>query len=172
MQHLKTGDILLFYPASIMGRISLFFAGGKYSHAALVSVEDGTPFCIEVREWIGGRKIILAEYRKAEPAYIDVYRTNSLFTDQANPLKAVAHMKEFIGTKYGWWHVITAIIRRRFGIKLKHKECEKHPPFCSEAIARAFRKAGWDIVPYAWDRETLPRDLAESPCLDFIGELD
>ena len=61
-----------------MGYIAALFTWSRYSHAALVSVEDGTVYCLEVREFRGGRKIELEKYLKEEPSAVEVWRLEEM----------------------------------------------------------------------------------------------
>jgi len=165
---LHSGDILLFRPSSIICYVASLFAWSKYSHAALVSVEDGVVYCLEVREFLGGRKIALKEYLRWEPAGIEVWRLQNppYMTCGSHAVRA---MQDFVGVKYGWFHVILAIVLRF--VRAYGGKCENHPPFCSEAVSRAYRLAGCDLRPDMPDRFTRPQDLANSPFLEMAGEI-
>ena len=106
----RTGDILLFRPTSIMGYIAALFTWSRYSHATLVSVEDGVTYCLEVREFSGGRKIELEKYLKEEPSVVEVWRVR--YTSRHFGPLAVEKMQEFVGVKYGWLHVFAAVLLR------------------------------------------------------------
>ena len=178
---LQTGDILLFRQESIPGRIAAFFTQSDYSHAALVSVEGDTVYCLEVREFLGGRKIDLETYLQEEPAVFEVWRMNNLPSHhfQTNVVKT---MEKFVGVEYGWKHVIKAVMVRSaltfFGDRFARRvwryldESEKHPPFCSEAVSIAYRSAAIDLCPKIPDRFTFPGDLAKSPFLEQVGSVN
>ena len=178
MTSLQTGDILLFFPGSIIGRIAAFFTGGVYSHAALVSVENGTVYCLEIREFLGGRKIELKKYLQEEPATFEVWRLKRTLPDFFYTLVA-EKMAEFVGVKYGWVYVLQAVLLRsaltffggRFGRRVWRyfDESEKHPPFCSEAVSIAYRTAGMDLCPKIPDRFIFPGDLVKSTYLERVG---
>jgi len=162
MTPIQTGDILLFRPTSIMGYIAAFFTWSRYSHAAMVDVIDGITYCLEVREFWGGRKIELAKYG----GRYEVWRLKDVpynyFCENA-----AMQMYKFLGVEYGWCHVIASIVLR--GVRAYgSNECEHHPPFCSEAVSRAYRYAGIDLRPDIVDRFTLPGDLAGSPYLERV----
>src|SRR5262249_32959440 len=66
------GDLLLFRRRSLIS-----IAGrGTHSHAAKAAWWDGDLFCLEVREWHGGRAVTLESQVKRFPTRIDVYHTN------------------------------------------------------------------------------------------------
>ena len=162
MQKLQTGDILLFRPTSIMGYLASLLTWSKYSHAAMIEVVNGITYCLEVREFLGGRRIELANYG----GRCEVWRLRdapyNYFCENA-----AMQMYKFLGVEYGWCHVIAAIALR--GVRAYGcKECKHHPPFCSEAVSRAYRLAGIDLQPDISDRFTLPGDLAGSPYLERV----
>ena len=160
---LKPGDILLFRPTSIMGYLASLFTWSRYSHAAMVSVIDGVTYCLEVREFLGGRKIELEKYGGKYEVWRLKDSPYSRFGEHA-----VLRMSEYIGVEYGWKHIIEAVLLR-FVRAYGSRECRKHPPFCSETVSRAYRDAGIDLRPDIADRFTLPGDLAGSPYLEKIG---
>ena len=146
-----------------MGRLASLFTWSRYSHAALVSVENGTVYCLEVRQFLGGRKVELSEYLWDEPSEFEVWRLQKVPYRNFSEMVA-ARMSEFVGTRYGWFHAFNAIFLHFVRI-YGSRECKKHPPFCSEAVSRAYRLAGLDLRPDIVDRFTLPVDLAKSPHL-------
>src|SRR3954453_12024842 len=71
-QRISDADLLLFRrhsPISIAGR-------GTHSHAAKAAWWEGDLFCVEVREWHGGRAVTLESQVNKLPNRIDVYRKN------------------------------------------------------------------------------------------------
>ena len=165
MTPLKTGDILLFRPTSIMGYLASLITWSRYSHAAMIEVIDGVPYCLEVREFFGGRKIELEKY----VGKYEVWRLKDMPYSRFGE-HAVFEMSKFVGMEYGWCHIVSAVLLR-FVRAYECRECKKHPPFCSEAVSRAYRNAGIDPRPDLADRFTLPGDLADSPYLEKIFEV-
>jgi len=105
----------------------------------------------------------LAEYLYEEPSEFEVWRLQGV-PYRSFPEMVAARMSEFVGTRYGWFHAFNAIFLRFVRI-YGSRECRKRPPFCSEAVSRAYRNAGLDLRPDIVDRFTLPVDLAKSPYL-------
>ena len=166
-KQLAHGDLLLFRrrsPISIVGR-------GCHSHAAKVGFWGSEPFCLEVREWVGGRAVTLDSQVRRYPGRIDVYGTNA--GDRWGNYDAhgsVAYMRRFAGCPYGYANVLLAgclhmpVIRLLMRPDLDDKAADKRPVFCSQAIAMAERIGGnVDVVPNLADRLTEPADLARSP---------
>ena len=66
------GDLLLFRRR---GLISVY-GRGIHSHAAKAIWWRESLFCCEVREWYGGRAVLLSREVKRRPGRIDLFRVN------------------------------------------------------------------------------------------------
>lgn len=175
---LRDGDLLLFRRRgliSIAGR-------GVHSHAAKVAWWGGTPFCLEVREWFGGRAVTLASQIDRCPGRIDLFRANPDDRWPEYDAEASTHyMRQLAGCDYGYGSVLAAamlhlpIVRTWMTAEVEDQSVSHRPPFCSQACAMADRLAGGvDPTPYLADRLTEPADLARSPFYEyqytFVGE--
>ncbi len=171
LSHAKTeigeGDLLLF-----AGNPLIAIAGrGRYSHAGKVSWWDEELFCLEVREFLGGRAVILDRLVQQQPGKIDVFEANANRQwSQYDPNAASAYMRRLTGCTYGWRNVLKAALSHLFLARLwvrpsqNDEELSRHAPFCSQAIMMAERLAGGvDPVPWLADHSTEPSDLARSP---------
>lgn len=160
-------DLLLFRRRgliSIAGR-------GDHSHAAKAAWWNDDLFCLEVREFAGGRAVMLSSQVRRFPNRIDVYETNPDERwpeyDRAN---ASRYMRRLAGCPYGYLGVMTAAllhlpVARLFAhADVEDAERAVRPPFCSQACAMSDRIGGGvDPVAHLADRMTLPADLARSP---------
>lgn len=176
------GDLLLFRRRrGFLGRLSLgsliAIAGrGIHCHVAKVAWWGDEPFCIEVREWYGGRAVTLASQVAKYPGRIDLFRTNpKLRWPHYNRLAAVRYMRRLAGCDYGYASVATAallhlpVARLLARPTLDDRQIEQRPPFCSQAVVMADRLAGGvDPVPHLADRLTEPADLAQSPFYEYV----
>lgn len=176
------GDLLLFR-RSRFGFLSTAIATagrGIHSHAGKAAWWHDDLFCLEVREFHGGRAVTLSSQVKKYSGRIDVFRPNangkwSLY----NPEISLEVMRRLTGTDYGYINVtITAMTHipliRWFVKPDKNDEnyrSRKRPPFCSQAVAMAERIAGVDPVPNLSDRFTEPADLARSPFYTYLFTL-
>lgn len=155
------GDLLLFRrrgPIAIAGR-------GEHSHAAKAAWWDDDLFCLEMREWKGGRAVTLSSQVRRFPGRIDVFATNPdgrwPHYDRA---ASVRMMRRLAGTQYGyagvlaaaWLHLpivrwfVTPDVNDRAG---DTQAGDARPMFCSQACAAADRVAGRvDPVPHLADR--------------------
>lgn len=168
---LRDGDLLLFRRRgliSIAGR-------GVHSHAAKVAWWGDTPFCLEVREWYGGRAVTLASQVERCPGRIDVFRANPDGRwPEYDAEAATRYMRQLAGCDYGYASVVSAallhlpVVRAWMTADIEDRAVSDRPPFCSQACAMADRIAGGvDPAPYLADRLTEPADLARSPFYEY-----
>ncbi len=168
---LRDGDLLLFRRRgliSIAGR-------GVHSHAAKVAWWGDTPFCLEVREWYGGRAVTLASQINRCPGRIDLFRANPDGRwPEYDAAAATRYLRQLAGCDYGYGAVPPAallhlpIARAWVTAEVEDQAVSPRPPFCSQACAMADRLAGGvDPAPYLADRLTEPADLARSPFYEY-----
>ena len=169
------GDLLLFRRRgliSIAGR-------GTHSHAAKAAWWDDELFCLEVREWHGGRAVTLASQVQKFSARIDVYQTNpSNRWPEYDRTRSTKMMRRLAGCDYGYAAVLSAamlhlpFIRTAVRAATEDDAIDHRPPFCSQACAMTDRIAGGvDPVPHLADRLTEPADLARSPFYQYAFTL-
>lgn len=165
------GDLLLFRRRGLIA-----IAGrGEHSHAAKAAWWGDEVFCVEVREWHGGRAVTLASQVKRFPGRIDVYRTNpNNRWPEYDRTRAIAWMRRLAGCDYGYTSVLAAamlhlpVVRLAVRATVEDLSIDRRPPFCSQACAMADRIAGGvDPVPHLADRLTEPTDLARSPFYQY-----
>ena len=166
-------DLLLFRSRGVIAS-----AGRSvYSHAAKAAWWGDDLFCLEVREFKGGRGVTLLSQVQRFPGRIDVYEVNpDNRWPEYNRHNATHVMRQFAGCEYGWWNVLLLSLRHaplvRWLVKprladdyavLSGAAIRGNPPFCSQACATADRLGGGvDPVPELADRQTEPADLARS----------
>jgi hypothetical protein len=171
VDRLKDGDLLLFRRRgliSIAGR-------GVHSHAARLAWWGDDPFCVEVREWYGGRAVTLESQIARCPGRIDLFRVNPENRwPEYDAEEATRYMRKLAGCDYGYGSVFKAallhlpLIRMLVTAEIEDSAIDRRPPFCSQACAMADRLAGGvDPAPYLADRLTEPADLARSPFYEY-----
>ncbi|MBN2022489.1 MAG: hypothetical protein JW809_06805 [Pirellulales bacterium] len=161
------GDLLLFR------RRGLIAAAGRgvHSHAAKAAWWEGDLFCLEIREWVGGRAVTLSSQVDRFPARIDVFQVNPQNRWRHYDRAAASRfMRRLAGCQYGWVNLAAAALVHLPWIRLwiraatNDETYNRRPPFCSQAVAMAERVGGGvDPVPHLADRLTEPADLARSP---------
>lgn len=168
---IRDSDLLLFRRQgliSIAGR-------GDHSHAAKAAWWGDDIFCLEIREWHGGRAVTLASQIQKHPGRIDLYETNPGNRwpeyDRAGAAQA---MRRLAGCSYGYAGVATAallhlpLVRLLARPDVADRGSNERPPFCSQACAMSDRLGGGvDPVWHLADRMTLPADLARSPFYQY-----
>jgi hypothetical protein len=163
----RDSDLLLFRRRgliSIAGR-------GDHSHAAKAAWWGDDLFCLEVREWHGGRAVTLSSQVRRFPARIDVYQANPQERwPEYDRRAATSVMRRLAGCGYGYAGVLAAsllhlpLVRLVARADVRDGELSGRPPFCSQACAMSDRVGGGvDPVSHLADRMTLPADLARSP---------
>lgn len=167
---IRDADLLLFRRRgliSIAGR-------GEHSHAAKAAWWGDDLFCLEVREWHGGRAVTLSSQVQKFPGAIDVYHTNPADRWTFDRAGATSVMRRLAGCSYGYAGVASAallhlpIVRLFAPVDLRDDGAAGRPPFCSQACAMSDRIGGGvDPVPHLADQLTLPADLARSPFYQY-----
>jgi hypothetical protein len=169
------GDLLLFRRRgliSIAGR-------GDHSHAAKAAWWGDDLFCLEVREWHGGRAVTLESQVKKYPGRIDLYHANPVNRwPEYDRTRSTQWMRRLAGCDYGYAAVLAAAMLHlpfmRMAVRAETLDdaIDRRPPFCSQACAMTDRIGGGvDPVPHLADRLTEPADLARSPFYKYAFTL-
>jgi hypothetical protein len=138
-------------------------------------------FCLEIREWHGGRAVTLESQVRRRPGRIDVYQANPRNRwPEYDRARATSHMRRLAGCDYGYAAVLAAAMLHlplvRLALRAEVDDADhasrgarRRPPFCSQACAWADRDGGGvDPVPHLADRLTEPADLARSPFYKYV----
>lgn len=161
------GDLLLFRrwgAIAVAGR-------GVHGHAAKAAWWHEDLFCLEVRQWTGGRAVTLSSQVHRFPGRIDVYEVNpGNRWPEYDRAAALRVMRRLAGCDYGYASLIAAamlhlpLVRWLVRPNVVDAAQRRRPPFCSQACAMADRIGGGvDPVPHLADHFTEPADLARSP---------
>lgn len=164
-------DLLLFRRRGLISTAGR----GTHSHAAKAAWWDGDLFCLEVREWQGGRAVTLSSQVRRFPNRIDIYRTNPGDRwSKYDRRGATRAMRRLAGCDYGYYGVFAAallhlpVVRLLVEADVDDESSDGRPPFCSQACVLSDRVGGGvDPVPHLADRLTLPADLARSPFYEY-----
>ncbi len=165
-REIADGDLLLFRRRSVIS-----VAGrGVHSHAAKAAWWGNDLFCLEIREWYGGRAVTLSSQVCRRPGRIDVYQANPAAAGPSTTRPRPSPSCRLAGCGYGYAGVIIAgllhlpVVRWLVRPEVDDQALSSRPPFCSHACAMADRLGGGvDPVPHLADRLTEPADLARSP---------
>jgi hypothetical protein len=173
--YIRDADLLLFRrrgPIAIAGR-------GVHSHAAKAAWWGDELFCLEVREWHGGRAVTLDSQVRRYAGRIDVFRANpNNRWPEFDRTRSTHMMRRLAGCGYGYAAVARAAMLHlpfvRWWVRASTEDgaIDRRPPFCSQACAMADRVGGRvDPVPHLADRLTEPADLARSPFYQYLFTL-
>ena len=172
---IRDGDLLLFRRRGLIA-----IAGrGRHSHAAKAAWWGDDLFCLEVREWHGGRAVTLESQVRKFPARIDVYHANPANRwPEYDRTRSTQWMRRLAGCDYGYAAVLAAamlhlpVVRLAVRANFEDDAIDRRPPFCSQACAMCDRMGGGvDPVPHLADRLTEPADLARSPFYQYAFTL-
>lgn len=139
---LRAGDILLYYPAGVFGKLIALKTWHKISH---VEIYDGNQKSWASRD---GKGVNLYPLRLSELAYV-LRPSRRLNLDQGR-----AYGRSLIGTPYGWYDLLQFV-----GFSVNRKGI-----VCSPFAAGLLRAAGWQVFP------TDPLEkIAPFQFLDLVG---
>ncbi len=165
--HIQDADLLLFRRRGLIA-----IAGrGEHSHAAKAAWWDDDLFCLEIREFKGGRAVTLESQIDRHSGRIDVLEANNSDRwPEFDRTRATKFMRQLAGCDYGYAALLAAallhlpLVRLVVKSEIDDTTIDRRPPFCSQACAMADRIGGGvDPVPHLADRLTEPADLARSP---------
>jgi len=173
--HIADGDLLLFRRRGLIAIVGR----GEHSHAAKAAWWGDDLFCLEVREWHGGRAVTIESQVKKFPGRIDLYHTNPANRwPEYDRTRSTTLMRRLAGCDYGYAAVLAAamlhlpFVRMAVRAEVEDDAIDRRPPFCSHACAMADRLGGGvDPVPHLADRLTEPADLARSPFYEYLFTL-
>ena len=164
---IQNGDLLLWEPTNLFGRIVSRLSGGKYSHVASVSWSGDVLECHEMLQWQGGQTTNLSVQVRNYPGKVHVYRIGNL----KEPYAFSQRQRRRAGEKYGWWNLKCATTGRLLGysrlprlldVSVSYDQRRRkelyitpltQPAFCSQAVVSDLRAAGRDAFPTkaAWE---------------------
>lgn len=195
IQHIQTGDVLLFKapPFPSVGWWIIRYTGGKHSHVALAVNVGGRVYCVEQREFKGGRCVNLKTQVDQNPCRVDVYRPKSNITASESSeendkilIKKVEYTfteeiathiidtaMDLTGTGYGWqniWEIFKGYVPvGRLLYRSKNGDDEISKAYvCSTLVTYAYRINFLDPCPNLKDAKTKPADIAQSSLFDYI----
>ena len=174
---IKTGDLLLWEPTSLMGLLIAKYSDGPFSHVASASWCGGILETHEMLQWYGGRTVNLSAMVRMYPGRIHVYRARKLHNREFSEAQ-----RRRAGESYGWGTLLAAGINKLLGIGRRIHLCNvnpeykdkdslwealyrtplDHPAICSEAVASDLRRAGCQIYPELAAWEITPNMIADA----------
>jgi len=165
---IRDGDVLLWKPTTLAGRLICWGTGQPYSHASMAAWDPaGRLRNVEMIQWRGGCYEPLSQHVERYPGRCEVWRPKRpLYNGQA----AVVAMLWLLGRPYGWMDLLHIAAEKVMGIH--HCRLDSDSPdtlrFCSESIAYSLRVGAKIIAcPGKADSQVSPGDLAASGFADY-----
>jgi hypothetical protein len=165
---IQNGDWLLFRRRTGADPVAAAIGiGGRspYYHAGMAAWINDRLFCVEVKQFVGGR-VALVENLLVDPnVAIDV---RHILTKKYDRQLAVNGMLGLTGKPYGWhalWRTILSkgVFFRWFIRPSTDDGSNGTAPYCSMGVSRESRKAGFDPASLLGDAWTEPGDLGRVP---------
>lgn len=190
-QLIKEADVLLFKsgPFPSAGWWITKYTGGRHSHVGLAHIMDGEVYCVEQREFLGGRMVTLRSQVEQNPHRIEVYRASPViyepyFEDGEIVWKSrefsndvaknvVDFALQITGQPYGWKNIWTIFKSYAPGFRLVYNKPNGDTDIpkeyvCSTVVTAAYRKYYADPCPNLSDIKTKPSDLAQSHLFHYL----
>lgn len=165
---LPQASLLQFRGVGAIARAIMVAGRGGYSHSAMVVYWWGDAYCCEARELKGCRAVTLASQVRRHSGRIDVYKPDYT-RENFHHCAAAKFMRRLAGRDYGYLAVAQAAVAHAPLLRCFFPPADdtddlwdRRPPFCSQAVAMAYRAGGVDPVPNLADRMTEPNDLSRS----------
>lgn len=190
---LQEADVLLFRAGSFpsIGWWITRYTGGKHSHVAIAHKDGRDWYCVEQREFKGGRSVLLKGQAKKYPSVIDVYRAppfimlpdesgwHKLELDEQRKNDISRTALEITGQPYGWsniWGIFKGYAPgfRLFRGRKNGDEEISQAYVCSTTASYSYRIHYADPCPNLKDDRTSPSDIAQSALFHYmftIGEV-
>lgn len=190
------GDVLLFRapPFPAVGWWITKYTGGPYSHVALAHWDGDNLYCVEQREFKGGRSVLLDRQIQENPSRIDVFRAKPRFSRPRITFKdnkwsveythtnltyeikrqIVETALKMTGKEYGWkniWKIFKAYAPGFRMVSSKSPLDDAITPqayVCSTLVANAYRTHYADPCPNLNDDRTTPDDIGRSALFDYL----
>jgi hypothetical protein len=166
---IRDGDILLWRPTSLVGRIIAQGTGSIYSHASMAGWWNSALMNVEMLQFRGGQAACLKKQVRRWPGCCDVYRPRSpLYAGE----DALYQMKRLISQPYGWQDFAFIVAHRYLRLPLVDPADSMDPAkprVCSAAVAWAVRTGcGLRVDQRACDAEIVPGDLADEEFSSYV----
>lgn len=194
--HIREADVLLFRapPFPSIGWGITAYTGGIHSHVGLAHKDGDKLYCVEQREFKGGRSVNLHSQVKNHDRMIDIYRpAASIYVPKVTYDEGDLHASigyeekkfnettaravvetalDLTGTEYGWiniWEIFKAYAPGwRLVRKPKSDVNGARAYVCSTLVTYSFRKNYADPCPNLSDIRTAPADIAQSALFNYL----
>jgi hypothetical protein len=152
---MKTGDIILFKPSSLLGEFIAGVTDSKYSHSAVVfDVLFGKVILFEI-DWTKSRLVTLSSFKRD----YDVYGIKG-FEEKEEAFKKNILISNYLNKGYDYIQLFTSAQKILFKAESIVNVSDKY--LCSEIVDRSVFDVGIDLVLDKKNGNAVPEDLARS----------
>ena len=185
---INEADVLLFQAKGFIGKGITAYTGGKHSHTGLAHWDNDRLYCVEQREFKGGRSVTLESQVKGST--IDVYRASPLVTKPDNigedhvdwtlarfneekAKKVTSTALSLTGQPYGWKNIWEIFKGYAPGFRLMYRpkngdDTLSQAYVCSTVVTYSYRINYADPCPNLSDARTTPADIAQSALFHYL----
>jgi hypothetical protein len=165
-QHIRTGDLLLFRGNYLLSHVIETLSDSPYSHVAILArwKDRVVAFQADTRgvEILPVSKMVCRYNGK-----VDWWSRVAGFGDTAFEEKLLDTALTLLGTRYGYWPLISLGFRILLGRTLSARDAHATPDslFCSQFVSECYRVASdgrFDVNPNLNDASTSPADFVRS----------
>lgn len=168
-KQLLDADVLLFRGTRPISRMLQAGARSSYSHCGLVAWWHRRAMLLHA-ESACIQAVPLSHALHSYPGEVDWYQIRSEERDPATVLRIIEEAQVNLGLSYAHTDLLRSILNDVAGMELPEDCEEPRALFCSQYVARCFRRAGLPLHPQS-DIETFPSEIALSPVLHFVGTI-
>lgn len=168
-KQLRDADVLLFRGTRPISRMLQAGARSSYSHSGLVvwwhrraMLLHAENACIQA--------VPLSMALHSYPGEVDWYQIRTELRDPETVLRIIEEAQVNLGLSYAHSDLLRSILHDVAGMQLPEDCEEPRALFCSQYVARCFRRAALPLHPQS-DIETFPSEIALSPVLHFVGTI-
>ena len=165
-QHIRTGDLLLFRGNYVLSHVIESLSDSPYSHVAILArwKDRVVAFQADTRgvEILPVSKMVCRYNGK-----VDWWSRVAGFGDETFEERLLDKALMLLGTRYGYWPLISLGFRILLGRTLKASDAHATPDslFCSQFVSECYREASdgrFDVNPNLNDASTSPADFVRS----------
>jgi hypothetical protein len=169
---ISDGAIALYRGQGFISRWIQHSTLGPYSHAAMLCRHGEHVDVMELREFLGPRRLPLERHVRECPGMIDVYEINRELFPRYDAARAVKAMRALTVHDYDYAGVLVLLLRKIPFLRTlwpldlvdDQSPTSVSAAFCSEAVACADQFGGGvDVFPNKLNACVTPVDLSQSP---------
>lgn len=164
---IEDGDIFLFRGTILLSRIIEKYSHGNYSHCAIAAAWGDRKMLLQAELSGGVQAVPISVAAGTYKGRVDWYSLRPEVRAKIDVAALLREAKADLGLSYATSELLRVAAHNIFRAALPKDSVDPKALFCSEYVARCFRKAG--LVFDASDVGTSPSQIAASDALQFQG---